>query len=168
MSALLPLLSAVLLSAAPKAPAAAPEGKPDPAIAARARALLAALSAKDVKALAGLLDTGAVLSFGNDVAEVCADAACIEKQARDAFAVVDAARYGEAKKMHVEASPTLATAWFDVPAEVVVGKEKKSVTQRFATTWRLVGAEWKLAQWLRFSPTVERSARELLKDNELK
>lgn len=178
MHALLPLLALALLGGAPKAapktapivaaPSVVAFPKAEELVAGRTRALLRALTARDVKALLSLLDASQAVTFGADVAEACTDAACIEKQAKESFTLVDGAKYGEPKTLHLQASAALATAWFDVPAEVVLGKEKKTVTQRFATTWKLEGSEWKLVQWLRFAPTVERSARELLKENELK
>lgn len=158
---------ALALAAEPKAPLA-DDAKVHAAVAERVKVLVAALSARDPKALVALFDTSGPTLLGTDVAEVCHDVACIEKQSKDAFALVDASKYGEPKPLSIHSAGGLATAYFDVTAEVTTGKEKKSQVQRVATTWRLSGSDWKLLQLLRSVPTVSRSAREMLKENELK
>ncbi len=158
---------ALALAAEPKAPAA-DDAKVNAAIAERVKVLVAALSARDSKALVALFDPSGPTLLGTDVAEVCRDLACIEKQSKDSFALVDASKYGEPKPLSIRSAGGLATAYFDVTAEAVTGKEKKSQVQRLATTWRLAGTDWKLVQLLRSVPTVSRSAREMLKENELK
>jgi hypothetical protein len=134
----------------------------------RIKDLLDALNARDPRALIALLDPVRAVTWGPDVAEFCTDLPCVEQQAKDTFALPGSLKYGEPKRLYVQASPTLASVGFDVSVESGGGSRPKPTTQRFATTWLLYGKEWKLVHWLYFTPTRQGSARERLRDDELK
>lgn len=166
---LLAALVALSLTAEPKTPAPVfNDPKTNAAVTEKAKALVATLGARDAKALSALFAVGPVTMLGADVAETCADVLCVERNAKDLFALVDVAKYGELKGLSVQSSASLATAFFDVNADLTTGKEKKSQLVRLATTWRFENGDWRLVQLLRSVPTVSRSARELVKENELK
>lgn len=154
------LLLAVLLSAPP-------EAKKDPVLD-RARALLNAWALKDGRRVLAMLDLSPGVMTGPDVAEVCHDAGCAEKLLKDSFSLFDSAKFGELQVLGLQQAAGLAVAVFDVPMETAVGQEKRTQVQRFATTWRQAGGEWKVVQLVRGTPTVQRSAKEILKENVLK
>jgi ketosteroid isomerase-like protein len=159
------LLALLLVLTAP--PPAADEAKAKSEVNARAHAMLAAWAARDTKKLMALMEPGATV-MGPDIAEVCTDASCTEKLLKDSFALFDSAKPAEPKVMHVTASERLATCVFDTSVEFATSTEKTRSNVRFMTTWRHSGTEWKLVQWVRSVPTVEKSAKELVKENVLK
>lgn len=156
------LVMALVLSAPPEVK------KVDAPVLDRARGLLAAWALKDARRVLSMLDLNPGVMTGPDVSEVCRDVGCAEKLLKDGFALFDSAKFGELQVLSVHQAAGLASAVFDVPMETVVGQEKRTQVLRFTTAWRQAGADWKLVQLVRSAPTVQRSAREILKDNVLK
>lgn len=173
MSPLL-LALAVALSTTPtalakKAGEKSADGNAHAAVVSRVKDLVGAFAAKDAKRVVALMDFGAqALLMGPDASEVCQDAACAEKLLKDGFALVDSIRATELPRPHLQVSGALATAVFDLPLETQIGEAKTKSVSRFSTTWRLTGGEWRLVQFVRSVATVDRSAKDLLKENVLK
>jgi len=148
--------------------AAPPEGKKDTSVLDKSRSLLAAWALKDARKVLSMMDLTPGVMTGPDVSEICHDAGCAEKLLKDSFALFDTAKFGELQVLSVHQAAGLASAVFDVPLETQVGQEKRTQVLRFTTVWRQTGAEWKVVQLVRSAPTVQRSAKEILKDNVLK
>ena len=153
-------------STPPKAPAAT-EADPVDAVRAGVRQFLNSYAARDVAGVVRLFDSNAPLFLGTDLGEACNDVPCLEQLLKDRFAVWETATVAEPARVHVDLASPLATAWFDTELDAKSGSSRRKTKLRFATTWRLYGAEWKLTQVLLAVPTTGQSGREILRQNEL-
>jgi hypothetical protein len=155
------------LSLLAAAPTPAPEAPTTAQLEERAGALLKAWASHDVRQVVALLDP-AVLFLGPDVSEACTERGCVEQLLADDFALWDSGHFGPLKGVHVRTAPGLGVAAFDATFESVTRGQAKAQPCRFSTTWKKVGAEWKLTQLVLAHPTVGASGKDLAKENQLK
>ncbi len=108
---------------------------------AAATSLLAAYGHKDLARVMAYVDSAQVVMFGTDAAEVHEAGAAVSRQMRGDFALWDSTRFGALRYVSVQQTGTgsgaLATAFFEVPAEVYgAGGQPWRFLLRFATAWR--------------------------------
>lgn len=158
------LLVGALLAAGPKA---RPEGGIHLQWTERTRAFVAALNARDQKALAAMLDPVRLVVMGPDTGDQCTDVACVDRLTADLFGLWGARRFDEPRRLRVESSASLTNVLFDLSmgggdaaAAGAGGASPPGLTYRVVMTWVLTGKEWRLAQWLFFEPTSGASLRE--------
>ena len=119
-------------------------------------------SHKNVDGIMQMLDARNVVMMGTDIAEVAASRNAVETLLRNDFKLWDTSQFGRFKDFYVQSSPTMATAFFDVPWQATTGGQTRTFTIRLVTTWRKVGQNWKLTQILNTVPTTGQSAAEIL------
>ncbi|MBC6988724.1 YybH family protein [Hymenobacter sp. BT491] len=135
----------------------------DHAVRERVAQLAKAYSHKDGSGFVGLTDPDGSVVYGTDSAEVNVGQAAILQQMQADFATVDSLHFGSVANYHSQATPALATAFFDQPLDAYVGGHRYHGLIRFATVWhKRDDGNWYLSQTLVSRPTKGKSSREVV------
>lgn len=145
-------------------PAAASAATCDPLVPA-VEHLLASYSMKDLDQVSSQLRTDEILVLGSDLSEVARTQGDVDAMLHADFELWGAARFGTPAFMDCRIQSDLATAAFDVPfAMQRHDGSSMNVTVRFLTVWsRSTKGRWLLTQSMNCTPTVGKSATDLLK-----
>jgi len=126
-----------------------------------------AYAAKDT---AGVLstypDSGEMMGFGTDSAEVMRSKADALAQVRADWTVMDSARVsvGEFRNLHVmvASSGDMASAAGELPMDVVAGAQRSHTLYRFGVGLRKEGGKWKIVHSVVGVATTGQSSAELV------
>jgi hypothetical protein len=81
---------------------------------------------------------------------------------KDDFATFESVRFGAMSNYHSEITPTMGTAFYDIPVTASSGGKSFRGLMRFATVWRKRDdQQWYLTQTLVSRPTKGQSSREM-------
>ena len=126
----------------------------------RVHELLNAYATNDQDAVPRLVDRHDLAIYGSDISEFVQTPAGLRQMMSDDFRLWHTAKFGAIRNLDIRVGGDLATAFFDTPFSA---GGQPAVSVRFATTWRNANDVWLLTQSSNAVPTVDSSARDLLK-----
>ncbi len=109
-------------------------------------------------------NSGELMFFGTDSAEVIRNIAEWESQAKNDWELFQSVKFGQMKNVStvVSSDGELGSIVCEMPADLTIGGEQTHVLFRFAGTMRKEQAEWRLVQGMVAMATVGQSSAELV------
>jgi ketosteroid isomerase-like protein len=157
--------AALAVACAPKPPTAEEIAREKAAVTNAIWQLDKAYSAKDTAGvLAGAPDSGAILYFGTDSAEVMRSRADYLAQMRADWALMDSVKFGPFRNIDVlmSANGDVASVVAEQAADAYVGKQHQHSFWRFARGLKKMNGRWVIVQSMPSVPTVGQSSAELV------
>ena len=167
MSRFIALLAVVILVAGcgPKKPPAPDMAKDKAAVETAINNFLKAYETKDWDGMNKLLaQSGESMWFGTDSAEIIKGRDGWAEQTKNDWQVFESVKMGGVQNlsMHMDHDAQLASAIFEVPADVMVGGQQSHMLLRFAPTLTKENGEWRFVQGVVALATSGQSSAEMV------
>jgi len=123
-----------------------------------------AYEAKDVAGITDLFSKGELMFFGTDSAEVLKNASDVQKEFKADSELVGSAKLGTTRNLSIQVASMgdLASAVYEVPADIVIGGKSSHALIRFAMTFKKENNVWKIVQVEVAFATTGQSSAELV------